>query len=175
MRQVVVAALLIAAAIPAQAANVLGKFGDWTLYSNEGPGVAKLCFVATPPAATEPTGLKRDPALLYISAWPTDGVKGEVSVKLGFPIKKASEPVLAVTGGSAGGAGGGTAGASFKLFIKDDRAFVADATAELKLLEAMKKGTKLSVQSVSERGTSITDTFSLTGITAALAGLGSGC
>jgi hypothetical protein len=168
MRRVVCTAILVAAAGPALAANVLGKFGDWTLYSNE--GASKLCFVATPPSATEPTGLKRDPALLYISAWPTDGVKAEVSVKLGFPIKKASEPVVAVTGGSVG-----AGGASFKLFIKDDRAFVADATAELKMLEAMKKGAKLTVQSVSERGTAITDTFSLSGITAALQGLGSGC
>ena len=150
----------------AGAANVVNTFNDWTLYSNsEG---ARICFLATRPAATEPAGLQRDPAVLYVSAWPKEGVKSEVSVKLGLPIKKGNDPVLTITGTAISGE------AKFKLFVKDDRAFVADATAELKLLEAMKKGSKLTVQAVSERGV-VVDTYSLQGLSAALQALGAGC
>ena len=166
MTPVFVSAIVVAAlASPADAANIVNKFNDWTLYSND-DSAGKICFLAAPPAATEPAALNRDPALFYISAWPKDGVKSEVSFKVGFPVKKTSEPSAAIAG---------SAPASFKLFVKDDRAYVSDATQELKLLEALKKGSKLTVQAVSERGTTVTDTYSLAGITAALQALAGGC
>ena len=157
-----------ALATPAAAADVVGKFSDWTLYSNADK--VKICFLAAAPSATEPAGLARDAALFYISAWPADGVKSELSVKLGFSVKKGGEPAVTVSGASVPGGS-----ASFKLFVKDDRAYVADATLELKLLDAMKKGAKLTVQAISERGTAVTDTYAMAGITAALQALGSGC
>jgi hypothetical protein len=161
---ILIAALCIGANT-SHAATVVGTFSDWTLYSNA-DDAAKICFLASPPAATEPANLKRDPALLYISAWPKDGVKSEVSIKLGFPAKKAPDPVASIVG---------PVPANFKLFPKDDRVYVSDSTQELKLLEAMKKGSKLTVQAVSERGTTVTDTYSLSGFTAALQAFTSGC
>ena len=152
------------ATAPAWAATLVNTFNDWTLYSNAAG--SQICFLAAAPSATEPAGLKRDPALLYISTWPKDGVKAEISVKLGFPARKTTEPVLTISGAVTG---------AFKLFVKDDRAYVADATQELKLLEAMKKGSKLTVQATSERGTSVSDTYSLQGITNALQALAGGC
>ena len=159
-----IALVPLLATAPASAATLVNTFNDWTLYSNAAGG--QICFLAGVPSATEPAGLKRDPALLYISAWPKDGVKAEISVKLGFLAKKATEPVLTISGAASG---------TFKLFVKDDRAYVADATQELKLLEAMKKGTKLTVQAMSERGTTVSDTYSLQGITNALQALAGGC
>ncbi len=161
-------ALALSLAPPASAADVVNKFNDWTLYSNTDK--IKICFLASPVSATEPSGLTRDPALFYVSAWPTDGVKSEISVKLGFPAKKGAEPVLTVSGANVPGGS-----AVFKLFVKDDRAYVSDATSELKLLDGMKKGSKLTVQATSERGTAVTDTYSLAGITAALQALAGGC
>lgn len=162
-------AILIAAtcfgANQAHAATVVGTFSDWTLYSNASDA-DKICFLASTPAVTEPAGIKRDPALLYISAWPKDGVKSEISIKLGFSAKKTPDPVAGIIGPTP---------ASFKLFAKDDRVYVSDSTQELKLLEAMKKGSKLTVQAVSERGTTVTDTYSLNGFTAALQAFNGGC
>lgn len=149
---------------PSHAANVVNKFNDWTLYSNA--AAPQICFLAATAAPSDVPGLKRTPPLLYVSAWPKDGVKSEVSVKLGFPPRKASEPTIAITG---------QVSATFKLFVKDDRAFIADATQELKLIEAMKKGSKLTVQSTQEAGTSVIDTYSLAGVTNALQALAAGC
>ncbi len=84
-------------------------------------------------------------------------------VKLGYALRKGSDVTLAV--GSS----------SFKLFVSGDRAYVADATEELKLLEAMRKGSTMTVQGTSERGTSTTDTYSLAGISQALAAVASNC
>lgn len=159
-------------AIDANAATVVKTFSGWTLYSEAAQ--QQICFLASPPTETQPAGLKRDPALLYVSAWPKEGVRSEVSVKLGFPVRKATEPTVSVTGPGVSGPGN-AAPPSFRMFVKDDRAFVTDATQELKLLEAMKKGTRLVVQATSERGTVVTDTFSLAGVSAGLQALAGGC
>jgi invasion protein IalB len=144
-----------------QGAVETGKFGDWIVH--QGAAGEKLCFAASEPKLKEPAGANRARILLYISAWPKDGVKSEVSVKLGYPIKTASE--VTVTVGKE----------QFKLFSKEDRAFVADATEELKLIEAMKRGAKLVVQATSERGTATTDTYSLNGLGQALQALATTC
>jgi invasion protein IalB len=146
----------------AQTAVETGKFGAWRLHQSD-EGGNKLCFAATPPQETAPPGANRGKILLYVSAWPTDGVKSEVSVKLGYPIKSGSE--VAVTVGTD----------VFKLFPKEERAFVADQTEELKLIDAMKKGAKLVVEATSERGTATTDTYSLSGLTQALQAMATSC
>lgn len=159
----VIAAILTAAS-PSHAANVVNKFNDWTLYSNTvGQQICFLVGIGTP---SDSANLKRTAPLMYISAWPKDGVKSEVSVKLGYTPRKASEPTIVITGQVT---------ATFKLFVKDDRAFVADATQELKLIEAMKKGSKLTVQSTPDSGTAVVDTYSLAGMTSALQALAAGC
>lgn len=146
----------------AQGANKLGTYGNWSL--NATPDAAsKTCFAATQPTQKEPAGANRAPVVLYISAWPKEGVKSEISVKLGYKIKTGSDVTVIV----------GTA--TYSLFAKDDRAFVADATQELKLLEDMRKGSKLQVQATSERGTATTDTYSLAGLSQALKALAQSC
>lgn len=146
----------------AQGANKLGTYGNWSL--NATPEAAnKTCFAATSPTLKEPAGANRAPVVLYISAWPKEGVKSEISVKQGYKIKAGSDIVVTI----------GTA--TYTLFGKDDRAFVADATQELKLLDEMKKGSKLQVQATSERGTATMDTYALGGLSQALKALAQSC
>ncbi len=64
---------------------------------------------------------------------------------------------------------------AYQLFADEDRAFVADATDELKLLEDMKKSSKLVVKATSSRGTETTDTYSLTGLGQALEAVATAC
>lgn len=156
------AAIGLAAAATAQTANQIEKHGDWTMYTADAGG-SRLCFVTAQPTDTKPEGARRDPIHFYVSAWPKEGVKSEVSIKLGYPVKKGSAPTVSV-GPQA-----------FKLFIKDDKAFVADPTAELKLIEAMKKGGKVLVEAVSERGTATSDIYSLSGFDKALQALSVKC
>lgn len=166
-RAIAIAALMVTWALlagpcAAQTANLVSKFGEWNLLTSDA-NAQKICFAAAKPSDSEPKGANRAPIYFYISAWPKDGVKSEVSIKLGYPIKKGSEVTLTV-GESA-----------FSLFSKDDRAFVADPTNELKVVEAMKKGSKMTVQGTSERGTATTDTYSLSGISQALQALATSC
>lgn len=137
-------------------------FGDWFVHENAGDG-PKTCFAASQPKSKEPAGANRSRIVLYISAWPKEGIKSEVSIKLGYPIKPDS--AVAVTVGEA----------AFDLFPDQDRAYVADATEELKLVDAMKKGSTLVVKATSTRGTQTTDTYSLVGLGRALEAVAAAC
>ena len=75
----------------------------------------------------------------------------EVSVKTASPLKPGGVSTIIVDK------------ASFKLTAKADRAYVLDATEELKLLEAMKKGSSVIVVAQTEQGVVAKDTYSLAG------------
>lgn len=146
----------------AQSPRPIGTFSGWRTYAHgEGPGL--LCFAAGRPSKQEPQAAKRDPAYFYLSSWPKDGVKAEVSVRVGYPLKKGSELTLVV------------GGATFKLFANGDRAYVADATQELKLVEGLRTGTTMIVRATSERGTRTTDTYTLAGLSQAIQALATSC
>jgi invasion protein IalB len=163
-RAIAVAAglMLASGAVMAQAVKTIGTFSSWTTFTH-GEAASLLCFATSQPSKQEPANAKRDPAFVYVSSWPKDGVKAEISVKIGYALRKGSDVTLSV--GSS----------DFKLFVSGDRAYVADATEELKLLEAMRKGSTMTVQGTSERGTKTTDTYSLAGISQALAAVASNC
>lgn len=146
---------LTSAAALAQAPKLLSTFSDWASYQHE-DARTKICFAVSQPKSQEPKGANRDPAFFYISAWPKDEVRTEISVKIGYPFKKGSEATVTV------------GDATFKLFTQNDRAFVGDAAQEVKLIEAMKNAPTMVVQGTSERGTATTDKYSLAGLAQAL-------
>ncbi len=147
---------------PAQITRLMNKFNDWSFYAYESPQT-KICFAAAQPKSSEPAKAKRDAIMFYVSAWPKDGVKSEISIKNGYTFKKGSEVVVTI------------GGAIFKLFTKDERAFVADPAEELKLIETLRKGSSMTVEGTSERGTATKDTYSLTGLPQALKAVTTGC
>jgi len=155
-------ALLLATAVYAQGQKATSTFGDWSAYAHDDTK-SKICFVVSQPKSQEPKNANRNPAYFYVSAWPRESVKNEVSVKIGYPFKKGTEATVTV----------GTA--SFKLFTQNERAFLGDLTQELKLIDAMRKGSSLQVQGTSERGTNTTDTYSLAGFGQALQALAGLC
>jgi invasion associated locus B (IalB) protein len=155
-------AVLVTLREPANAATLVENFGDWSVFAHE-EKPKKICFVASQPKRALPKGVNRDPIYFYISAWPDDGIKTEVSIRLGYPIRS-KVPVRVTIGGD-----------KFDLFAKGDKAFVSDSTEELKLIDAMKKGSAMTVQATSKRGTRTSDSYSLRGLTDALSGLQKSC
>lgn len=163
MRTTIASAIAIFAFVGAAAAqnvDLVEKQGAWSVYAD---AAKEVCFVASQPQAVEPLGANRGPIFFYISAWPKDGVKAEPSVKVGYPVN--TDKDMSVTVGSD----------TFKLFVKGERGFVADAGEEQKLVDALKKGSNAVVKATSTRGTNTTDTYSLMGITAALDKLAATC
>jgi len=156
--------LVAASAVAAgeQTAVEVSKSGDWIVHQSAGDG-PKICFAVASPKLREPAGANRAKTLLYVSMWPKQGVKSEVSIKLGYQIKSGTEVAVSV----------GTD--TFRLFGKEDRAYIANPTEELKLIAAMKSGQKLVVRATSERGTATTDTYSLAGLGQAMQAMAAAC
>ncbi|MGD9785516.1 MAG: invasion associated locus B family protein [Hyphomicrobiaceae bacterium] len=159
---VLAAAVAVSWASQAGAAKLIEKNGDWSLFVHEA-AQKKICFAASQPSDSAPNEAKREQIYFYVSAWPKDGVKSEVSVLLGYPVKKGSDVVVSV------------GGRDFKLFAQDDKAFVADPNDELKLIDAMRRGNDMKVAATSEAGTATEDSFSLRGITATLRSMDDKC
>lgn len=142
---------------PAEGAVLLGQFGDWGAYRAT-PGGKKVCFALAKPssAVTNPPGRNRDPSYAFVSTRPSEKVKNEVSVIVGY-TQKASVDATATVGT-----------ANFAMYTQNDGAWVKNAAEEAQMVDAMRKGSDLVVKSVSERGTQTTDTYSLKGLAQAL-------
>lgn len=159
---IALATVALARASQAQTTQPVAKHGQWTAFAH-GKGGERLCFVSAQPTKQVPTAAKRDPAYIYVSSWPKEGVAAEVSVKLGYTARKSADVVLTI------------GKATFKLFTNGERAYVADGAQEQKLVEAMKSGALLTVKATSERGTRTTDTYALSGFAQALQSLATSC
>jgi invasion protein IalB len=142
--------------------TLASTFGDWSLMTDaNAPHL--FCFITSEPKLSQPSDAQRQPPRAYISAWPKDGIRAEVSFRMGFRIKK-NTPGLATVSPSG-----------FRLFGSDDRAYVTDSTRELKLVEAMRKGSTMTVTATPANGPSVTDTYALNGIEIALRKLQETC
>jgi Invasion associated locus B (IalB) protein len=140
----------------AQSAKLLKTFDDWQVFVHEAND-DKVCFAASAPKDTSPKkGVSRGSIFLYLTTWQKDKVRNEVSFKVGYTLKPESVPTLTV--GSQ----------EFELYAKDDKAFMRDPADEKKLIDAMRKGSTLTMKGVSSRGTNTEDKYSLNGLTAAL-------
>jgi len=136
--------------------TLVGTFGDWGAYQSQA-GKAKICYVLAQPKDRQPAALKRDPAYLFISSRPGEGVHNEVSVIMGFPLKEGGPEAKAEIGATA-----------FDLVAKGENAWIKNAAEEGQFVEAIKKGAKLIVKIASKKGNVTTDTYSLSGISQAL-------
>ncbi len=157
-----VCAVLISSPALAQGTKVVKTFSAWTLYSHTGaPG--DICFITSQPRETKPADVQRERAYFYVSSWTKDGIRSQISVLLGYDLE--DQAPITVTVGSR----------AFKMFAKGDKGFVGDATSELQLIDAIKRGNFMTVRAKTKDGTETTDTYSLIGATAAVNSLANGC
>jgi invasion protein IalB len=145
-------------------ATLLGQFGDWGAYKAN-PGGKLVCFALSKPtkAVTDPPGRNRDPSYAFVSTRPAEKVKNEVSVIVGYPQKSGVDATATI--GSA----------SYVIYTQNDGAWVKNAAEESQMVETMRKGADLVIKSESSRGTKTTDTYSLKGISDALAKVAAEC
>ncbi|HRD75974.1 MAG TPA: invasion associated locus B family protein [Hyphomicrobiaceae bacterium] len=153
MAATMAAAVLAAPASLAQSIEVIATSGEWRAYAH-GTGARRICFAA----ATAGTG-----AFAYITAWPKDGVRSEFSLKTASAARKGSEALVTV------------GREQFRLFTDADRAWVGDVATEARLIEAMKKGARMTVQVTAEKGAAAPEVYSLSGMTQALLAMGQAC
>lgn len=136
--------------------RLVASSGDWEVYVTSGG--AKQCYALAKPKDRLPKELKRDPAYLFISTRPSEKVRHEVSIIMGFDVKTGDKtPAEAVIGA-----------AKFALASQGSHLWVRDTAKTGAIVEAMRNGAKLTVKAPSLRGNVTTDSYSLNGLGGAL-------
>lgn len=151
------AGLLVAMSIPLTAhaaARMVSQTGDWGVYSFKRDG-KPVCYALSVPKEARPSDV--DHGKNYFLIAPAEkGGGNEPEAILGYAVR-AGSPVRVSVGEK-----------TFKMFVKDNTAWVADAAQEPELITALRSGSRMTLQATSARGTRTSYDYSLSGVTAAL-------
>lgn len=146
--------------VAAQSVQALGDFRDWAAYSAP-DGSGQVCFALSKPTDVSPPVDGYTQAYLYLTERPAEGVSNEINLVAGFNFAPDQPATLTV---------GGT---SFELFTQKDAAWLLDAAQADNLAGAIRAGSTLTIEGTSEKGILVTQTYSLSGATAASRAIGS--
>ncbi|EKV32234.1 hypothetical protein C882_3298 [Caenispirillum salinarum AK4] len=162
------AATLAAAVAPAPAQaqdaepEILGSYTDWTAYTYTEDG-NKVCYMASQPKKAEGDYDKRGDIFVLVTHRPADGTSDVVSVVAGYDYKDESDVTANIDG------------REYSLFTHGGRAWARDTATDKDMVQRMRAGRTLTVEGTSERGTETTDTYSLSGFTAAHEAISKAC
>ncbi len=146
----------ILAATPAFASPTLqGSYGDWRVYARY-DGDQKLCYVVSGAKSKSPSSVRHGDIYFLVANWKSGEAFEQPSFKADFPLKKDRPPKIRV------------GGSNFPMYTSANEAFVAERNDEIGLIREMRAGSTMRVDAVSIRGTNVSYTFSLRGVTAAL-------
>jgi hypothetical protein len=158
MRRRALLSLLVLVLVPAGLANaapkqlgIFKKWSAWQLSLKQG----KECFAHSVPLKAEGKYKSRGQASISVTHRPKAGVKNEVSIAAGYTYRPESEVKLLIDE------------KVFRLFVDGGTAFARDSGTDAAIVEALKKGQRMTVQGISSRDTYTKDSYSLSGFTAA--------
>ncbi|WP_430449903.1 invasion associated locus B family protein [Rhodophyticola sp.] len=142
-----------------QSSNRVNAETDWSVFVEDDP---TQCWVVSTPRETVNTrdgrvvAVRRGEILMFVSYWPAEEKRGEVSFTGGYPFAPGSTVTMAI---------GST---TFELFTDGEMAWAASEQDDQRIVTAMKRGAEAILTARSARGTQTQDTFSLLGFTAAV-------
>ncbi|MEX0627328.1 MAG: invasion associated locus B family protein [Cucumibacter sp.] len=159
------AALLVClAAGGAEAATKLGEHNYWIAWQDT-DAAGKICYISSQPQTVDPTTVTRSPIYFTVTHRAGSDKRNEVATIIGYPFL-AGEAASAEIDGRA---------YPMVTDMASEAGWLASVADEPAFIEAMKAGTALVVKGVSTRGTHTTDTYSLSGVTAAMADIDTAC
>ena len=137
--------------------TLLGQFGDWGAYTANSGG-KQVCYALAKPSsqATQPPNRPRDPAYIFVSTRPSENVRNEISIVIGYPFKPGSEANVDI--GSS----------KYAMYTQADGAWIKNPAEEARMVDTMRRGSDLVVTGESGKGTKSTDRYNLRGLAQAL-------
>jgi len=158
---IAIAALLTAPAL-AQSVRLIGEFRSWSAYSateQTGP----VCFALTRPTEITPQPDGFSGAYLYLTNRPSIGVRNELNLVAGFTFA-ADTPATATVSGQTS-----------ELFTDKDAAWLKNPSQNDNLAGALRAGSSVVIEGTSDNGIKVSQTFSLSGATAASRAIEGNC
>ena len=138
----------------AEEVKKIGKFKDWEtmLIKNNSKFV---CFAQSKPVLQSPKSYKRE-ARLFVSFRPNEKITNEISITSGYEYNNENS-IIAKSGKH-----------KYKFDIAQENfAWLADNKMEKKMINTMKKGSRIMVSGYNQKGSQTIDHYSLLGFTKA--------
>ena len=159
------ALVLSSAAVAQGKPRLLGSYRDWDAMVGSANG-KKTCYIISSPKRSTASKKNAIRGQIYMTVThrPAFGVTGEVNAVVGYPIRRGSEANIAIDGKH-----------HFRFFTEGSGAWAYDPKDDAAVVAAMKAGVNLVVKAGSQRGTDTTDTYSLSGFTAAYNAITKAC
>jgi hypothetical protein len=158
----VLASLTFTVAASAQQVRLLGEHRAWSSYAAEAANGA-VCFAMTRPESVSPTPDGYSQAYVYVTNRPAENIETEFNLVAGFPFQPDSQATVTVDG------------QEFNLFTQNDAAWLDDASRASVLASVIRAGSSMTVEGTTAGGIKVTQTYSLSGATAAQQSIGSEC
>ena len=132
----------------------IGKYKDWrTMVLVEPTGT--VCFAQSSPVLQAPKTNKRD-ARLFVTFRPSEKIKDEISASPGYEFNK-NNSVIATSGKNK---------IKFDI-VQQGFAWIGDTGLERKMVNVMKKGSRIMITGYNQSGSQTIDHYSLMGFTKA--------
>ena len=162
--RVLALALLVAGvAFPSLAADKsLGTFKTWSTLSFSDDDKA-VCMMWSQPEKAEGDYKKRGEIFVFVTHRPGDNKMNKVSFEAGYTFKESSKVSVSIDG------------EAYTLDTVGSTAWSYEPKDDSRMVTAMRAGSTMIVEGVSDRGTKTRDTYSLSGFTAAHNAISSAC
>ncbi len=140
--------------VQAEVVKKMGKHKDWETYIIKSD-TSKICFAQSMPVLQAPKNNLRD-ARLFITFRPSENITNEVSITAGYEFNKQNK-ITAISGKY-----------KYKFDISQEGfAWISDNRQEKKMINTMKKGSRIMIKGYNEKGSQTIDHYSLLGFTKA--------
>ena len=138
----------------AEEVKKIGKFKDWEAIVIKNNSKI-VCFAQSKPVLQSPKSYQRE-ARLFVSFRPNENISNEISITAGYKFNNENS-IIAKSG-------------KFKYkfdIAQENFAWMADNKMEKKMINTMKKGSRIMVSGYNEKGSQTIDHYSLLGFTKA--------
>ncbi len=145
--------------------TLLGSFKKWDALISKS-GSQRECYMISMPtkSVASKKGARRGDIYLTITHRPQFAVLGEVNAIAGYPLKPSSEVTITVDKRK-----------KYELFTQGNGAWAYDPKDDKSMIKSMKAGSPTQLFGKSARGTRTTDTYRLSGFTAAYNAITKAC
>lgn len=155
------AATVTGTSAQAQEATLIGRYGDWEAYTRGGKD-DRFCYIVSKPKEASLRSRRGD---IFLLIWHRPAKKefDVVQVDAGYSYQKESEVEIKIGGDK------------WNLFTRDGNAWTYRGDDDAQIVEAMRKGARLTVKGTSSRNSPTTDSYSLNGVSAAHRAMSKAC
>ncbi len=151
------------AGVQAAAPEMIGEYGDWVAYyyrDKAGP----VCYMASTPKKDEGKYSRRGDIYAVITHRPAEKSFDVVNFNAGYTYKPDSKVIVKIG-----------AKTFDRLFTSADKAWSVSDAVDKKIVDAMKRGSRMVVHGTSSKGTNTKDTYSLSGFSSAYRAISNKC